>query len=309
MLRWFGLVCLFWLSGCSAVKTHHRVLERGAKRLGFSESTVQLGEHRVHHWVGGEGPTVVLIHGFGGDGLVTWWPQARLLSKTHRVIVPDLLWFGGSDSDATPGLEAQVESVAALVEHHVPKGEVVDVVGISYGGFVALRYGTIAPERQRRLVIFDSPGPLFSAADQAALQERFGVEQPEDIFVPDGPDDVRVLIQLAYHKAPPLPRALLKDMHRQVFSQHRDEQAQLLKDIEAGRERYAGLAPAEYAESLVIWGEHDRVFPVAIGRQLSELLGAEFVVIEGTAHAPHVERPRKVNPILVDFLSAESAGG
>ena len=82
-----------------------------------------------------------------------------------------------------------------------------------------------------------------------------------------------------------------------------------MKDIEAGRERYAGLAPAEYAESLVIWGEHDRVFPVDIGRQLSELLGAEFVVIEGAAHAPHVERPRKVNPLLVDFLSAESTGG
>jgi pimeloyl-ACP methyl ester carboxylesterase len=202
-----------------------------------------------------------------------------------------------------------VEAIAALVEHHVPKGERVDVVGISYGGFVALRCGTIAPHRQRRLVIMDSPGPLFSATDQAALLERFGVEQPQDIFVPDDPEDVRVLIQLAYHKAPPLPRTLLKDMLRQVFGQHRVEQAQLLSDIEAGRERYAGLAPAEYENSLVIWGEHDRVFPVAIGRQLSELLGAEFVVIEGAAHAPHIERPRQVNPILVDFLGAEATGG
>jgi pimeloyl-ACP methyl ester carboxylesterase len=90
---------------------------------------------------------------------------------------------------------------------------------------------------------------------------------------------------------------------------HRVEQAQLLGDIEAGRERYAGLDPAEYENSLVIWGEHDRVFPVAIGRQLSELLGAEFVVIEGTAHAPHIERPRQVNSILVDFLGEEATGG
>lgn len=305
MFRW---ILVLWMCGCSAVKTHHKVLEHRAMSAGFSQSTLALGSHQVHHWVGGEGPTVVLIHGFGGDGLVTWWPQARLLSKTHRVIVPDLLWFGGSDSTASPGLEAQVEAVGALIEHYVPKGELVDVVGISYGGFVALRYGTIAPDRQRRVVIMDSPGPLFSATDQAALLERFGVEQPQDIFVPDDPEDVRVLIQLAYHKAPPLPRSLLKDMHRQVFSQHRIEQAQLLKDIEAGRERYAGLAPAEYARSLVIWGEHDRVFPVAIGRQLSELLGAEFVVIEGTAHAPHIERPRQVNSILVDFLEVEATG-
>lgn len=305
----FRLVLVLWMCGCSAVKTHHKVLERRAIRAGFIKSTLTAGPHSVNHWVGGEGPTVVLIHGFGGDGLVTWWPQARLLAKTHRVIVPDLLWFGGSDSDATPGLEAQVEAVGALVEHHVPTGELVDVVGISYGGFVALRYGTIAPLRQGRLVIMDSPGPLFSAADQAAMLERFGVEQPQDIFVPDDPDDIRVLIQLAYHKAPPLPRPLLKDMQRHVFSQHRVEQVQLLDDIEAGRERYAGLAPAEYSESLVIWGEHDRVFPVAIGRQLSELLGAEFVVIEGAAHAPHIERPRQVNAMLVDFLRGESTGG
>ena len=59
----------------------------------------------------------------------------------------------------------------------------------------------------------------------------------------------------------------------------------------------------------MIWGGHDRVFPVAIGRQLSELLGAEFVVIEGTAHAPHIERPRQVNKILVEFLGAEATGG
>jgi pimeloyl-ACP methyl ester carboxylesterase len=102
--------------------------------------------------------------------------------------------------------------------------------------------------------------------------------------------------------------ALLKDMQRQVFSQHRVEQVQLLDDIEAGRERYAGLAPAEYADSLVIWGEHDRVFSVAIGRQLSELLGAEFVVIEGAAHAPHIEGSRQVNAMLVDFLRRESTG-
>ncbi len=119
---------------------------------------------------------------------MTWWSPARLLSKIHRVIVPDLLWFGASDSVATPGLDAQVEAVAALV------------------------------------------------------------------------------------------------------------------DIEAGRERYAGLAPAEHENSLVIWGEHDRGFPVATGRQLSELLGAEFLVIDGTAHAPHIERPRQVNGALVKFL-------
>ena len=301
MPRW---ILVLWLCGCSAVKTHHQFMGSRARWAGFTESTVELGPHQVHHWVGGEGPTVVLIHGFGGDGLVTWWRTARRLSASHRVIIPDLLWFGGSTSSAPPSLEAQVDAVAALVDRLVPESQRIDVVGISYGGFVALRYGTLAPDRQGRLVIMDSPGPLFSESDQAALLNRFGAETAQDIFVPKDHEDVRALLQFAFHKPPPLPRALLKDMKRTVFSDHQSEQALLLTDLEGGRERYAGMAPAEYTESLVIWGAHDRVFPLSIGRALSLLLSAEFLVIENAAHAPHIEQPRQVNTALVDFLGA-----
>jgi len=297
---------LLWLmlglGACSAVKTRQNLRATQAEWTGFSSESLTLGPHTVHHWIGGEGPTVLLIHGFGADGLATWWPQARHLAKDHRVIVPDLLWFGESSSSAPPTLDAQAGAIQALVDHHVDPGESVDVVGISYGGFVALRYGSLDPERQRKLVILDSPGPLFDSNDQAALLARFGVDAPEDIFVPKDSEAVRVLIELAYHKPPPLPDALLRDIQRQVFSAHLDEKTTLLRELESEAERYQGAQPAQYTDTLIIWGEHDTVFPLDIGRSLAEHMNAGFLVVEDTAHAPHLERPQEVNEVLSAFL-------
>ncbi|MEE2830112.1 MAG: alpha/beta hydrolase [Myxococcota bacterium] len=299
-------LALLPLLSCSAVRNHHGLLQQRAELWGFVEGESQLGDHRVHHWTGGEGRTVILVHGFGGDGLVTWWPQARRLARSHRVIIPDLLWFGGSDSAAKPGLDAQAQALAALVDHLVPADETVDVVGISYGGFVALRYGALRPERQHRLVMMDSPGPLFSAEDHAGLLERFAVDSVEDLFVPGEAEAIQRLLDLAYHRPPPLPRSLLEDMRRTIFSAHQDEQRALLADLQSDRDRYSEITPAVYQASLVIWGRHDRVFPLALGRALAQLLGAELAIVEESAHAPNVERPRATSDLLESFLSTDS---
>ena len=296
------LLIFLWTS-CSAVQTHQVWLGKNAARKGFEERTLEIGDHRIHHWVGGQGPPVLLLHGFGGDGLITWWQQARALSKTHRVIIPDLLWFGGSDSNAPPSLDAQAEAMGALVEELVASGQPIDVVGISYGGFVALRYGSLEPQRQGRLVLMDSPGPHFGDQDEARLLEHFGVEHVEEIFVPTDTTQVRTLIGLAYHKPPPLPDFVLADLKERVFSAHQNEQRALLADLKEGRERYRSAPLAEYAESLVIWGQHDVVFPLSIGRTLAKEMDAEFFVVEQAGHAPHMDRPGIVRRKLQSFLS------
>ena len=290
------------LVGGSTVKLGRALRQTWAEWSGFKSQTLTLGEHQIHHWTGGSGPTVLLIHGFGAGGLPTWLPVARHLAKTHRVIIPDLLWFGGSTSRASPSLDAQAESIQLLVEHLVSPDERVDVVGSSYGGFVALRYGSLVPSRQGKLAILGSPGPFFSRDDQTELLARFGVDTLEHIFVPEQPDDVRTLIALAYHSPPPLPKPLLHDLYAQIFSAHTEERTALLHELEREHQRYHAAVLASYSSSIVIWGVHDRVFPIATGEALAAHLNAEFVVLEDTSHAPHLERPGLVSSTLARFL-------
>jgi len=298
----YAWVLSLWFFGCSAVQTHRAWLSQSAEWQGFERKVVDLGPHRIHHWVGGEGPTVILLHGFGGNGLYTWWAQAKALSKSHQVVVPDLLWFGESASKAEPSLDAQADAIQALVDHVLPENQPVDVVGISYGGFVALRYGQVAPERQRKLVIVDSPGTIFNAQDEEAMLTRYRVRDVNELFVPTSTDRVRALIELAYHKPPPLPEMLLRDLKEHVFSNHQEQQRALLADLKTNRDRYQTGEMAAYKDKMVIWGEFDSVFPVEIGKELAAKWEAQLVVVKDAGHAPILEKPRIINEKLISFL-------
>src|SRR5690606_4372959 len=108
----------------------------------------------------GEGPPLLLLHGF--TGAADSWPDRTLagLSRTHRVIAPDLPGHGRSDAPPDPAryaLPRVVDDLAYLL------GELgaasATWVGYSMGGRIALGAAVLAPERVERLVLEGaSPG-------------------------------------------------------------------------------------------------------------------------------------------------------
>src|SRR5215216_3671656 len=90
---------------------------------------------RLRWFEGGEGPTVVLLHGFGGAAS-NWTLVAPRLLPGHRVLVPDLPGHGGSSALAAPPdtLDPFADRVAALLEADEAP---VLAVGHSMGGVVA----------------------------------------------------------------------------------------------------------------------------------------------------------------------------
>ena len=290
--------------GCSLTRTGQRFMAGEVKRRGFVEGTVQTDDATVHYWDGGEGPAVLLLHGFGGDGLSTWRKQARAFAEAgYRVIIPDLLWFGQSDSAATPGLDAQGRAMRALLDHlGVAKAA---VVGISYGGFVALQVAAQDPSRIDRLVIVSSPGPAFDPEDEAALLDRLGVDAASELFVPDDPSDVAILLDLTLAKDKKLPKILLRDMYNNAFSLHREAQTALLDDLPTHRGEVEALDPAAFGPSLVVWGRFDPIFPVASGERLAAWLGAPIVILEESAHGPIMEQAQDFNDAVLRFLATD----
>lgn len=296
-MSWLGL-----LAGCSLVALHERSLERSFERAGLERRVADVGPATMRWWRGGEGPPLVLVHGFGGDGTTGWAKQLPLVTG-HRVIIPDLVWFGGSR--ARPGvasLDQQLEALGALLR--VEGIEAASWVGISYGGFVAAAWASANPDQVVSLVLVDSPGIAFSDAEFQAFLRSVGASEAADVFVPTDAAGVQRLLDVAHHRRTRLPRFLLRDTYRHMFSEAQAERRLLLADLVTARPRLAAAWDVR-APTLVVWGAHDPVFPVGQGRALAAAIpGAELVILPDTAHAPNLESPSLFNRAVRAFLEA-----
>lgn len=239
----------------------------------------------------------MLVPGFGVEMLWQWGPQLSALARIRRVIAPTLLGFGDSGSPGTEGiLERQAEAVVACV-----RGDF-DICGLSYGGFVALEIARRWPERVGKMVLSDCPGPCFTPEDVSQLCARFGVETVWDLLLPMDVRGVRALVELAWHRPPWIPDFVLEDVRRTVFVSRRDEVRPILEDLVA-RTHDPPEIDRDH-ETLVLWGEHDRFFPLSRGRDfVAGLPRATLEVFPHTAHAPNLQASGRFTKRVVDFLS------
>src|SRR5271155_2105134 len=107
--------------------------------------------------VGGKGPPVVLLHGYGETGDM-WAPLAAVLAKDHTVIVPDLRGMGLSERPAGGyDKKTQGEDVAGLLDA-LKIGEA-DLVTHDIGNMVGYAFAAEHPGRVKKFVIMDAPLP------------------------------------------------------------------------------------------------------------------------------------------------------
>ncbi|QZP30856.1 alpha/beta fold hydrolase [Pseudomonas sp. DR48] len=112
---------------------------------------------KIHVRVGGKGPAVVLLHGFGDTGDM-WAPLAADLARDHTVVVPDLRGLGlssipeGGYDKKTQAADVRGVLAALGIEHAV-------VIGHDIGTMVAFAYASRYPQLTDRLVVMDAPVP------------------------------------------------------------------------------------------------------------------------------------------------------
>jgi len=123
----------------------------------FRTQDIAVDGVKIHTRVGGKGPAVVLLHGFGDTGDM-WAPLAADLARDHTVVVPDLRGMGLSSIPAD-GYDKKTQAgdiravLASLgIEHSV-------VIGHDIGTMVAFAYASRYPQQTDRLVVMDAPVP------------------------------------------------------------------------------------------------------------------------------------------------------
>jgi pimeloyl-ACP methyl ester carboxylesterase len=118
----------------------------------------------LHVRIGGQGPGVVLIHGFGDTGDM-WIPLAAELEKDHTVVVPDLRGMGLSSHPAD-GYDKKTQAAdirAVLTQLGLDHTA---VVGHDIGTMVAYAYAARYPDKTDRLVVMHAPVPGIPPWDE-----------------------------------------------------------------------------------------------------------------------------------------------
>ena len=257
----------------------------------------------VHYWVGGSGPPLVLLHGFGGDATFTWHGQVRALARKHTLVIPDLLWFGESFAEREDySLDFQAQTVLRVADD--AQIDRFDVAGISYGGLVAFALTNSHGSRVRRLIMIDSPGAVYTDQDHQAMLDNFSVDNVAKIVIPEGPEGVRTLLELAWQRPPPTPKFVLRDVYQNLFSRHIEEKRGLLSWLDEQRKTERIDDWEIPHKTLVVWGDNDPLFGLGVAQRLvSALPAAELIVLDNTRHAPNVERPAPFNAAVLEFLA------
>jgi abhydrolase domain-containing protein 6 len=247
------------------------------------------GNFRIHYYTGGDGPPVVLVHGFASRG-EDWASFLPTLARHHRVYALDLLGYGGSDKpkDAGYSIALETEVVRGFLDSlHLARA---DLVGVSMGGWIALKLAAEQPERVRKLVLIDSAG------------FNFPTKLTADSFTPHNIAEIQKLIDLQTDRAPHIPAFVARD-----FLRVNREHAWLLRtqftSMLSGRDLMDGRVSAVTMPTLLLWGTRDQLTPYSLGvRMQHELPNATLVPLNGCGHLAIVDCKATAWPAIEKFL-------
>jgi pimeloyl-ACP methyl ester carboxylesterase len=242
---------------------------------------------------GGDGPPVILAHGFLMDHEM-FAAQVDALAPQYRVITWDERGWGATEYDGEPfSYWDSARDCLGLLDHLGIERAVVG--GMSQGGFLSLRAALLAPDRVRALILLSTQ----AGTEDPALAE--GYDQMRDTWITAGPvpelTDVVANIIIADPDHNPAWIAKWEQRPKEGFAQPyatlmtRDDITDRLGEI---------TCPA-----LVVHGTDDTAIPMDRAEALAAgLSGAGAVVAVGGAHAANMTNPEPVNAAIVEFLAS-----
>lgn len=298
---WSFLGFLLLLSGCNLVERAESNSVRALNKNGIEEIFYEDSLFKVHGYLGGQGPLLIFIHGFGGDAQLSWKQTLIDFSEDYTVLAADLLWFGKSESVAEANLSAQVEGLNRFIEHLQLRSKFT-LIGHSYGGFVALAKFYENPEMVEKLVIINCPGVTYDSLKLYEIEKDAGVDNYWDLFVLKKPEQIDRLNEMAFLDPPLIPGFVKEKIYMKYFAAHHSQLTSLLVTLPGEQEKFLGT-PVDFPKSIVIWGEYDKIFPLSEGEKLASYMSATFKVIPQTGHSAPFENYKMFKELLSAFLA------
>ncbi|OPX36835.1 MAG: hypothetical protein B1H12_06230 [Desulfobacteraceae bacterium 4484_190.2] len=290
-----GGVFYYWFPGLILESTKY------ALRLwaGLERREVQVDDH---HWVyleGGEGETILFVHGFGAEK-DRWGTFLPAFSKSYRLIVPDLPGFGENSRITSDKFDipSQVRRLSRFIEAIGLKR--FHVVGISMGGYISAYYASEYPEKVKSLCLIDAAGVESRIPSDLWRQYRKSGKVP---FLYRTTGEFNDLMRLLFYSPPWLP-GRIKDYIAQQGAIGYDFREKILREmVEGGMNLLESRLPKIQAKTLIIWGANDRIVHVSCVEKFQDgLRNCHTVILEQCGHIPYFEKAKETRRAYRDFL-------
>jgi len=270
---------------------------------GFEERLERVKGVRLRWFVGGEGPSLLLLHGLGGAAS-NWIELAPELARENRVIAVDLPGHGGSSPlPALPNLEPFADRVGLVLRSEAADPAV--VVGHSLGCVVALRLAMRSPELVRGLVLVSAAGIGSTTRRARYALALSSLVQPGRLLAPfrdriAGSRRLRAFVWGPWATpdgttvSPAATIGLLEgpSLHSDTTSA---AAALVEEDPRVDLERVR--CPA-----MLLWGARDPQVPVGDAFEYARRLRAPLRVVAGAGHLVIAERPEACLDAIGSFL-------
>ena len=251
----------------------------------------------------GEGPALVLLHGFTGSA-ATWAPFVAAFAREFDTVAIDLPGHGASDAPDDPARYSMERTVGDLVAILDRLGiERAAWLGYSMGGRVALGAAVMAPSRVAALVLEGASPGLADPAERAAR-----VRDDEALAAFIEREGVAAFVERwealpLFASQGRLPEEVRAAQRRQRLANDPRGLANSLRGIGQGTQPPLHDRLGEVGvPALLLAGAGDAKFRRLAQEMAGAMPAAEVMIIEGAGHAAHLEQPRAFEEAVRAFL-------
>jgi pimeloyl-ACP methyl ester carboxylesterase len=244
----------------------------------------------------GDGPPVVLVHGYVGDAWSTWRHQLEALSDEFTVVACDLPGAGASaDPPEDFGITGYADCLARFVDALDLRPA--HLVGLSMGAIVAIEANRRHPSRLATLILASAYAGWYGSLPAEVAENRLRQALRLSELPPE--EFVGALLPTMFASAPASEdvdsfRASMFAFHPVGFRAMARACAVDVRGALAGVE----------SPTLLIYGERDERAPLQVAHQLHESLPAStLIVLPDVGHLCSIEAPREFNRAVREFVS------
>jgi pimeloyl-ACP methyl ester carboxylesterase len=262
----------------------------------FEMEAVEVGGLRIAYERTGTGPPLVLLHGYVGDGPTTWRHQLDTLGDAFTVVAWDAPGAGrSSDPPESFGLAGYADALAGFVDR-LGLGSPA-VVGLSFGGILALALAGRHPAVPGRLVLTSAYAGWAGSLSPAAAAQRLGQAMVLAELSPD--EFVGTLLPTMFSDGTPQASvdafgASMRAFHPTGFRAMARASAEDVRDV----------LPGITVPTLLVYGDQDVRAPLPVAEDLHQSIpGSTLVLLPGAGHACNIEAPELWNQAVRGFLA------